>query len=88
MSTIADHRAVEGRGGGLCVMDSQHRNQPTDGKGKGRPPARLMWLGRLMILLTPPILPTGALFDFSNKLNAPSAVGLRHTAISAHDDAR
>lgn len=39
MSPIALQRVVEGFGGGLCVLDSRHRD-PTNGRGRqGKRPA-------------------------------------------------
>ena len=62
-------------------------NQPTDGKGKGRPSARLMWLVGWENLPIMPLRPAGACGNFLNEFNAPSAIAAPNTRISGHDGA-
>jgi hypothetical protein len=62
-------------------------DQPTDGKIKGRPSARLMWLVGLGNLSLTPTVAAGASTDFSNKINLPSAITLTAVAVSGDDNA-
>jgi hypothetical protein len=59
-----------------------------DGKIKGRPSARLMWLVGLENLPLTPMVAAGSLLDFPNKISFPSAIALIAAAISADDHSR
>jgi hypothetical protein len=71
----------------MCVLGSGD-DQPTDGKGKGRPSARRMWLGRLT---NPPTAPTpgaGAFCKLCKHFKASRAVASNCLGSLHHDDAR
>src|SRR5579883_592656 len=70
------------------VQDPDGYDQPTDGKGKGRPSARLMWLGRLRNSPTTPTLTAGAFCKLCKHFKASSAVALNCRRAQHHDDAR
>jgi len=76
---------------GLGVGAGERRGptyQPMDGKIKGRPSARLMWLVVLKNLALTWTVAAGALLDFPNRINLPSAIALTAAAISADDYSR
>ena len=59
----------------------ESRGRPTvDGKGKGRPSVRPMWLVVREDLVTAAMATAGALHIFSNEIKAPSAVARKHKA--------
>jgi len=70
------------------VRDPDAYTLPTDGKGKGRPAARVKWLVGLENLPTPPTPPAGGVALFPNGVSTRSAIAARIARISAHDDAR
>jgi hypothetical protein len=63
-------------------------DQPTDGKGKGRPSVRRMWLGRLRNLPTSPTHPAGAFTKSSKDFKHRSAVASDRPGALGHDNAR
>lgn len=62
--------------------------QPTDGKIKGRPSARRMWLVGLENLPLTSVSSAGAFADLHSKINLPSAITLTAAAVFADDHAR
>ena len=59
-----------------------------DGKGKGRPSVRPMWLVVREDLVTAAMTTAGALHIFSREIKAASAIAPLHKAVLRHDDAR
>ena len=59
-----------------------------DGKGKGRPSGRPMWLVVRQDLVTPAMATAGALRVFPKEINAASAVAPLHKAVLRNDNAR
>ena len=59
-----------------------------DGKGKGRPSGRPMWLVVQEDLVTPAMFTAGALRSFSKEIKAASAIARQHKAVLRHDNAR
>ena len=58
-----------------------------DGKGKGRPSVRPMWLVAREDLVTPATFTAGALHIFPKEIKAASAIA-PHKAVLRHDNAR
>ena len=59
-----------------------------DGKGKGRPSVRPMWLVVREDLVTAAMAIAGAVHIFSKKIKAASAIAPLHKAVLRHDNAR
>ena len=59
-----------------------------DGKGKGRPSVRPMWLVVREDLVTAAMATAGALHSFSKEIKAASAIAPLHKAVLRHDNAR
>jgi len=87
MSAIGGHRAVEGSGGGLCVRVSQHRNATHGRQGKRPAFGAAYMVGEIEGFANIADTPAGALHDFPNEINRPSAVCLYRIRISAHGSA-
>ncbi len=58
-----------------------------DGKGKGRPSVRPMWLGVREDLIMPAMVTAGALRGFSKEIKLASAISRNHKAVLRHDQA-
>jgi len=59
-----------------------------DGKGKGRPSVRPMWLVVREDLVTAVMFTAGAVNIFSKEIKAASAIARKHKAVLRHDSAR
>ena len=59
-----------------------------DGKGKGRPSVRPMWLVVREDLVTAAMATARALHIFSREIKAASAIAPLRKAVLRHDDAR
>jgi hypothetical protein len=59
-----------------------------DGKGKGRPSVRPMWLVAREDLVTTAMATAGALHIFSKEIKAASAIAPLHKVVLPHDNAR
>jgi hypothetical protein len=71
------------------VQDSDAYGRPTiDGKGKGRPSVRPMWLVVREDLVTAAMATAGAVHIFSKEIKAASAIAPLHKAVLRHDNAR
>ena len=58
-----------------------------DGKGKGRPSVRPMWLVVREDLVTAAMATAGAVHIFSNVIKAASAIAPLHKTVLHHDNA-
>ena len=58
-----------------------------DGKGKGRPSVRPMWLVVREDLVTAAMVTAGALHIFSQEIKAASAIARQHKVVLRHDHA-
>jgi len=71
------------------AFQRESRGRPTvDGKGKGRPSVRPMWLVVREDLVTAATVTAGALHIFSKEIRAASAIAPLHKAVLRHDNAR
>ena len=71
------------------VQEPDAYGRPTvDGKGKGRPSVRPMWLVVREDLVTAAMATAGALHIFSKEIKAASAIAPLHKAVLRHDNAR
>ena len=70
------------------VQDSDAYRSTVDGKGKGRPSVRPMWLVVREDLVTAAMATAGAVHIFSKEIKAPSAIAPLHKAVLRHDNAR
>ena len=59
-----------------------------DGKGKGRPSVRPMWLVVREDLVTAAMAIAGTVHIFSKEIKAPSAIAPLHKVVLRHDNAR
>ena len=59
-----------------------------DGKGKGRPSVRPMWLVVREDLVTAAMVTAGAVHIFSKEIKVASAIARKHKAILRHDNPR
>ena len=67
----------------------ESRGRPTvDGKGKGRPSVRPMWLVAREDLVKAAMATAGALHIFSKEIKAASAIAPLHKPVLRHDNAR
>jgi hypothetical protein len=58
-----------------------------DGKAKGRPSVRPMWLVARKDLVTSAMATAGALHIFSQEIKAASAIARQHKVVLGHDHA-
>jgi hypothetical protein len=73
----------------VAEWQRESRGRPTvDGKGKGRPSGRPMWLVVREDLVTTAMATAGALRSFSKEIKAASAIARKHKAVLRHDKAR
>ncbi len=70
------------------VQEPDAYKRATDGKGKGRPSVRPMWLVAREDLVTAAMATAGALHIFSKEIKAASAIARQHKAVLRHDNAR
>ena len=73
----------------VTTREQGKTDRPTvDGKGKGRPSVRPMWLVVREDLVTAAIANAGALHSFLREIKAASAIAPLHKAVLRHDNAR